>query len=289
MSEVFERGDTVIETRPEDDGEPEVLVYEAVGRYPFGQPARTATTRHVDQAAAFVLGVYPSALHVRWRTDGVQVSALAVDNEPWPFWDGETDGVRAARVRDWKDAVGWSDKWGTATDAGPVNGSSGRWLRERVLEPLDLRYDRVWLTDALPIFHVHRGRGTQGEAMLDRYDRWALEHGLHEHDLPTRPPVNELVATAVSDHSERLRDELRQSGARLIISLGNEALAVLRQLVDEEDELPRKLVRDVDYGHVRQASLDGRRFAVRPLLHPGQRAQHWRLAHSQWVSDIPQR
>jgi hypothetical protein len=65
-----------------------------------------------------------------------------------------------------------------------LNGSSGQVVQQRVLEPLGLKADRVWLTDALPFFHVHRGTGSQGAAMQERYDPFALEHGLQPHNLP---------------------------------------------------------------------------------------------------------
>lgn len=114
--------------------------------------------------------------------DGVR--ALAVAPEPWPFWDGEDQDEHVAQ---WRDLVDWQDSWGQALPAGHVNGSSGRLVRERVLAPLELRFEQVWLTDALPFFHVHRGPRTQGAAMRERYDPFAAAHGLRPHALPDRP------------------------------------------------------------------------------------------------------
>ncbi len=57
-----------------------------------------------------VLGVYPSALHVRWSCGDAGVGALAVDVEPTVFWDG---GDANARIDDWKKAVGFRPEWGT--------------------------------------------------------------------------------------------------------------------------------------------------------------------------------
>ena len=129
------------------------------GTFPFGQPSRRCEPKRVSHAEAFVLGVYPSALHVRWRHPECRVAALAVDEEPWPFWDG-VDQVE--RVATWKAVVGWDQDWGDAAPAGRVNGSSGVSVRDQVLSPLGLDPTKVWLTDALPFFHVHRGAGTQG-------------------------------------------------------------------------------------------------------------------------------
>ena len=58
--------------------------------FPFGAPVKSVGTSQPDREfSAFVLGAYPSALHVSWRApNGQRVSALPVDNEPYPFWDG---------------------------------------------------------------------------------------------------------------------------------------------------------------------------------------------------------
>ncbi len=178
------------------------------GRFPFGATATRCESRRVVNAELFVLGVYPSAFHVRWRRpDARRVSALAVEPEPYPFWRGEDEAERFAALK-----ARWHPEWGTISRASTVNGSSGKVLHDRVVEPLGIAWDSVWLTDALPFFHVHRGAGSQGAAMENVYDPWAVELGLEKHDLPTRPPVKELVARAVTEERDRLRDELRESG-----------------------------------------------------------------------------
>lgn len=179
------------------------------GVFPFGTVAGFSEPRRLANAQALVLGVYPSALHVRWTHPRYRVTALAVAPEPWPFWDGEDE---ADRVDEWRAQVGWQAAWGTAEPAGRVNGSSGQVVRDRVLSPLGLTLDSVWLTDALPYFHVHRGRGTQGAAMSGRYDPFAAEQELPTHDLPSRPSPAALIARARTDQADRLRQELHDSG-----------------------------------------------------------------------------
>ncbi len=71
---------------------------------------------------AFLLGVYPSALHVRWTHPQYRVAALAVAEEPYPFWDGADEVERVDR---WRGEVGWQSEWGTAEPVGRLNGSSG--------------------------------------------------------------------------------------------------------------------------------------------------------------------
>lgn len=59
--------------------------------FPFGTE-RTGTPPRkplVTPATAFVIGVYPSAVHARWTVDAkVMSGALAVAPEPYSFWDG---------------------------------------------------------------------------------------------------------------------------------------------------------------------------------------------------------
>lgn len=230
-----------------------------------------------------MLGVYPSALHVRWTApSGYKgVRALAVAPEPWPFWDGDDQEERVAH---WRDFVDWQDSWGQALSAGHVNGSSGRLVRERVLAPLGLLFEQVWLTDALPFFHVHRGPRTQGAAMSERYDPFVASHGLQGHGLPDRPSPAALVALAIHGEAGRLRDELRESRARLLVTLGSEALAVAASLV--AGELPQGLAPDSAYGTRHVVTFDDGLLEVLPLVHPGQKGAVWVEAHERWVAQV---
>ncbi|MFC5999032.1 hypothetical protein ACFP6A_09900 [Quadrisphaera sp. GCM10027208] len=236
-------------------------------------------------AEVMVIGVYPSALHVRWQPHGSSgVRALAVAPEPWPFWDG---GDAADRVAQWKTDLPWLDTWGTATNPGPVNGSSGRRVRDEVLGPLGISIDDVWTTDVLPYFFVHRGAGSQGDAMTKRYDPWAAGNGLPAHDLPYRPSPSALVTRAIAEEGERLADEIRSSSCHYVVTLGNEALQVIHHLADEHD-LPQRLHPDDTYGRTYQASVLGRHVTVLPLVHPGQRSATWRAVHEAWTANAGQ-
>ena len=228
--------------------------------------------------------LYLSALHVRLTApegyDGAR--ALAVAPEPWPFWDGEDQDERVAR---WSEDVGWREDWGQVIPAGRLNGSSGVLVGQRVLEPLDLTFDDVWLTDAVPFFFVHRGVGRQGDAMSKRYDPFAAAVGLPPHALPDRPTPRRLVELAVTEERARLEKELQTADAPLVITLGNEALAVADALLDAD--LPNQLSPDHSYGTRLPARLGGQRLEVLPLVHPGQRGAPWTAAHDTWIERPP--
>jgi hypothetical protein len=146
------------------------------------------------------LGVYPSALHIRWSLPDASatVGALAVDDEPTVFWDG-ADAV--ARIEDWKGEVGWTEVWGTVGVAGG-NGSSGRHVVDHVLKPLGVSPSSVYFTDCLPTFFVKYGPGSQGERTQAIYQTFAAAQGLPSADLPPRPSVAELIKRSVAEESE---------------------------------------------------------------------------------------
>jgi hypothetical protein len=257
-------------------------VHDLEGTFPFGRPSGRCAPRGRPGAAAVVLGVYPSALHVRWTHPRCHVAALAVDEEPWPFWDGAD---QAERIERWRRDVGWQEEWGRVDPVGRLNGSSGRAVRDQVLQPLGIGPDDVWLTDALPFFLVHRGPRTQGAAMAERYDACVHSRGLPVRQLPDRPTRARLVERAVVEERPRLVDELTASGAPLLVTLGDEALGVAAGLVD--GALPRRLPR-TDYGRRHPVAVQGRPLEVLPLEHPGQRGNDWAQAHEAWVARVEQ-
>lgn len=254
------------------------------GVFPFGLAAGRCAPRATAPARAVVLGVYPSAFHVRWTPPAgyVGVRALAVAPEPWPFWDGKDEAERLLR---WQADVKWQSDWGQVSPAGRVNGSSGVLVRDRVLAPLGLTLENVWLTDAVPFFFVHRAAGTQGAAMSERYDPFAAAVGRPPHQLPDRPSARRLVELAVTEEADRLREELRQAAAPLLITLGSEALAVAAALL--EADLPTRLRPDADYGRPVPARLGHQSMQVLPLVHPGQRKTEWIGAHDRWIAQQP--
>ncbi len=271
------------------------------GRFPFGSSSTGRDPRRpAGPARALVLGVYPSALHVRWtlpesRPDGLPavVGALAVDDEPSVFWDGadEEERVEAWRVqRGFRSGNGPLDH-GFVVPAG--NGTSGRPVTDRVLAPLGILPTEVWFTDSINRYFVKFGGAAsrqQGDVIRQVYDRFAASReGLSPADLPTRPSPDQLVAAAVQDHRDRLRSELLDSSTPLVITLGEEARRVLAAVVDRAEgpavtPLTRGSAAEQCYGQWSEVVVGGSTMQWVALVHPGNRSDYWRGLHDRWVT-----
>lgn len=58
--------------------------------FAFGQPLVSVEQKDRSPKGIFILGVYASAVHAKWRDKKgkVLVNALAVASEPYIFWRG---------------------------------------------------------------------------------------------------------------------------------------------------------------------------------------------------------
>ncbi len=59
--------------------------------YPFGSQLKKVEQQDKSPKKVFVLGVYASAVHAKWKSSSGKtlVNALAVASEPYIFWRGE--------------------------------------------------------------------------------------------------------------------------------------------------------------------------------------------------------
>jgi uracil-DNA glycosylase len=96
--------------------------------------------------------------------------------------------------------------------------------------------------------------------------------------------VERLIWYALDNEGDRLRAELAESRAPLIITLGNEALAVAAAVL--QADLAPTLSPDSSYGRRYPLFLNGRPAEVLPLVHPGQRSAVWTSAHDTWLASI---
>lgn len=243
-----------------------------VQRFPFGAPLHDTPPHEARNAEAFVVGVYASAVHARWTLDGKELcKALAVATEPHSFWDGSgaAEIVSAIEVPPGMGAL--------EPAAAKLNGPSGTTLREKYLRPLGLDLGGCWITDLHDRYFVSDGNAKA----LARYEalRRALRSGAPPASLPARPPV-----VAVSrDRLRRLEEEFHESGARLVITLGNEPI---RPLLGAS---VRRLSRDA-YGVPERLEVFGRKVDVLRLCHPrqagalGSSSAAWTATHAAWAA-----
>lgn len=251
---------------------------------------------------AVVVGVYPSALHVQWNlptwahglSGATSVRALAVDDEPTVFWDG-ADGTD--RVAAWAQAVGFVEgdgngEWGHVRSSG--NGTSGSGVVDDVLTPLGLSAADVWFTDVIDRFFVKRGNAKQrGQAdVIDQvYEPFRIRADLPAATLPPRPSPADLIHLATTEHRERLRKELTDAHPPVLITLGEEARAVLAPIVDASSGPPALALTAQrfsgagasEYGEAGTATITAHEMVWHALAHPGQRTDPWPGMRKQWT------
>lgn len=251
-----------------------------ISHFPFGRPVEPRPPSANAACRLFLLGAYPSALHVEWTPPAPfqRVTALAVDNEPQPFWTGKDE---EAQLEAWKARVGWLEAWGTVGPAGPFNGSSGLWLDQKVLSPLVASRAETWMTDCLDTYRFSRG---QEEVVTGKFEPFAQKLGLPWTGVPPslrHPEEDQIVTEARNLHLKRLMNELRLAQPRIVVTLGNAALRVFASLAGLST--PEALKPDKDYGAVIPAMVAGRQVSWIPLMHPGQRSKEWQAVHARWV------
>jgi uracil-DNA glycosylase len=248
-------------------------------RFPFGRLVSARPPSADSVKPFFVLGAYPSALHVEWQPPQPfkRVQALAVDDEPTPFWDGS--GHEAALAR-WKHCVGFDESWGRVVSTLKLNGASGHQLAASVLKPLRASASDVWLTDCLD---TYRGSLTGAVRMDDTYNPWARSAGLLPAAVRRHPSEADIVREALVLQRARLMRELSAARPELIITLGNAPLRVLRSLLGAED-LPTFLTLE-QYGAQHTVRIGGRSVRCLALAHPGALARY-RSVHVQWATQL---
>lgn len=253
---------------------------DAIPRFPFGSPVSPRAPSATSARRVFLLGAYPSALHVLWTPPAPfqRVAALAVDNEPSPFWTGRDEDEQ---IEAWKKRAGWREEWGTAEGAGQFNGSSGQWLDQKVLSPLKATRAETWMTDCLDTYRFSYG---QEEAVTKKFEPFAAKHGLPWEGVPEllhHPQEDEIVIETRERHEKRLIAELRIAQPSLVVTLGNAALRAFAKLASVPE--PELLKPHKEYGLEQQVTVVGRAVTWLPLVHPGQRSKEWIAAHAKWI------
>ncbi|MGH7293531.1 MAG: hypothetical protein ACRELB_01300, partial [Polyangiaceae bacterium] len=144
------------------------------GTFPFGRPVERRRPSAKSKRRLFVLGAVHSALHIAWWSPRRQlVKALAVDNEPTPFWNAADE---VEQIAAWKQLVRFRvGEWGEVETSDAANGAAGRWLDEQVLAPLGVTRDEACISTCADTYFSD---AAMAFAVSDRYRPWALEAGL---------------------------------------------------------------------------------------------------------------
>ena len=251
--------------------------------FPFGRRVKPCIPDITASRPIFILGAYPSALHIRWTPPEPfkPIRAIAVDNEPEIFWNGNRE---FEYVDDWMIYTRYEPKWGTVALAKELNGSSGRWVNEQVIDVFRVTRKDVWLSDCLDRY---RCSDRLKNRIDDTYSKLPKKLGLPKASLLPHPSEDEIVKEAIQKHRTRLLDEIANARPDKIITLGNAALRVLSQIVDTNSDVPRKLVANVNlYGKsIMVHTASGHVAQWYPLAHPAA-PKIYQAAHSMWKQEM---
>lgn len=246
--------------------------------FPFGQVLHPLTQEDKSPKKVFVLGVYASAVHARWKKDGkVICQALAVASEPNIFWDGNINEARLII-----DAIDIPKELGTLEPAGAqLNGPSAKVLDENILKPLGFTRPDAWLCDCLPEARLNP---SQVKAIKERYNPLIAQYGLNEVTIPERPSV-----FCDYNRSIEIINEVMASQAELLVLLGDIPIAqFLKRVADVPYSSLGEYVDLFGYGKATEVEINGKVIKVLPLAHPrqigalGAHSLRWHLAHNEW-------
>ena len=250
--------------------------------FPFGQKLHPLVQEDRSPKKVFVLGVYASAVHARWKRDGqIVCQALAVASEPRIFWDGDPEEARAIIS-----TISLPDELGTLEPAGrQLNGPSAKVLDENILAPLGFSRADAWLCDCLPETRLNP---SQVKALRSKYIPLMEEYALPPVTIPTRPSV-----FCTAERSKEISEELMESQAELLVLLGDIPISqYLKRVADIPYSTLGEYVELYGYGNPTETVINGKVIRVLPLAHPrqigalGTHSEKWFMTHRQWEQSI---
>jgi hypothetical protein len=246
--------------------------------FPFGEELKPLKQQDRTPKKVFVLGVYASAVHARWKCGSTIVcQALAVASEPRIFWDGNPD--EAAEIIG---KIKIPKELGTLETAGShLNGPSAKVLDEHILAPLGFTRKDAWLCDLLPETRLNP---SQVKALKEKYEPKMKDFGLNEVTIPKRPNV-------FSDRKrcEEIVAEIEESKADMLVLLGDIPIKQFLNVVAEVDyNSLLEYKNQYGYGISTEAVINGKSYKILPLAHPrqigalGGHSENWFKEHKKW-------
>ena len=250
--------------------------------FPFGEAVHPLVQVDRSPKKVFVLGVYASAVHARWKKDGkVVCPALAVASEPRIFWDGNPQEASEIIGR-----IHIPEELGTLEPAGShLNGPSAKVLDDHILAPLGWVREDAWLCDLLPETRLNPG---QLRVIEKEYNPKISQYGLNAVTVPKRPTL-----FCDKSRSEEIVSELEESQAKLLILLGD---IPIRQFINRVADAKFKTLQEyVDlhgYGKCSPVVIHGKEYRLLPLAHPrqigalGAHCEKWYRLHEEWENNL---
>lgn len=248
--------------------------------FSFGQELHPLVQEDKSPKKVFVLGVYASAVHARWkRGNQIICQALAVASEPRIFWDGNEDEAKSII-----DRINIPSELGSLEPAGrQLNGPSAKVLDENILAPLGFTRDDAWLCDCLPEARLNP---SQIKAIRTKYEPLADEFSLPTVTVPQRPTVFCDAA-----RSKEISRELLLSDADLLVLLGDIPISqYLKRVASVPYSTLGEYVNLYGYGTETDVVIESKKLCVLPLAHPrqigalGAHSEKWFKAHQEWES-----
>ena len=246
--------------------------------FPFGETVHPLIQQDRSPKKVFVLGVYASAVHARWKKENKIVSAaIAVASEPRIFWDGNQQEASEIISR-----IRIPEEMGVLEPAGShLNGPSAKVLDDHILAPLGFKRNDAWLCDLLPETRLNRH---QLDVIEKKYAPQAKIYGLNDVTIPKRPST-----FCDKSRSAEIVSELEESKAELLVLLGD---IPIRQFLNRVAEVKFKNLKEyVDlygYGNSSQIVINDKVYKVLPLAHPrqigklGTHIKKWHKLHCDW-------
>ena len=246
--------------------------------FPFGQELHPLIQQDQTEKKVFVLGVYASAVHAKWKNKNKIISqALAVASEPRIFWDGDPEEAwEIIKKIEIPPEVGYLEP-----ASRQLNGPSAKVLDEDILAQLGYSRERAWLCDMLPETRLNPN---QVKVIREKYDPVAEQYHLNAVTIPLRPDT-----FCDAKRCEEITDELLRSNADTFVLLGDLPIKqYLNKVAPVDFSSLAEHTEKYGYGHPVLTTIKGKTLNVIPLAHPrqigalGAHSERWFNEHIKW-------
>ncbi len=254
--------------------------------FPFGQELHPLVQEDESPKKIFVLGVYASAVHARWKKGNQVISqALAVASEPRIFWDGDPE--EAGHIIS---QIQIPAELGYLEPASrQLNGPSAKVLDELILAPLGFSREDAWLCDMLPEARLNPN---QKKVIAEKYLPLMEQYDLPVVTIPDRPSSAKSDSFCSMERCEEIVAELERSQAEVLVLLGDLPIKqFLHKAAAVEYDSLQAYADRYGYGQGTDVKINGKTYTLIPLAHPrqigalGSHSEKWYNMHQTWMQN----